>query len=130
MYESITDGFRVRVEPDFMHDRSSPQKGQFFWAYTVEITNLGLRTGTLRSRYWRIIDGQGKVEEVSGPGVVGEEPELSPGEQFVYTSGCPLTTPSGFMEGYYILEMTDGDDLKVAIPAFSLDSPHASTSLN
>ncbi|MGI9408007.1 MAG: Co2+/Mg2+ efflux protein ApaG [Hyphomicrobiaceae bacterium] len=130
MYETITDGFRVRVEPDFMDERSSPDNDLYFWAYTVEITNLGLRTGTLRTRYWRIIDGQGNVEEVRGAGVVGEEPELPPGEQFVYTSGCPLTTPSGFMEGHYILEMTDGNNLQIAIPAFSLDSPHAPTSVN
>lgn len=130
MYEQITDGFRVRVEPDFMDDRSSPSDDLYFWAYTVEITNLGLRTGTLRTRYWRICDSQGKIEEVRGAGVVGEEPELPPGEQFVYTSGCPLMTPSGFMEGHYVFEMTDGESLQVAIPAFSLDSPHASTSVN
>lgn len=130
MYEQITDGFRVRVEPDFMDERSSPSDDLYFWAYTVEITNLGLRTGRLRTRYWRICDAQGKIEEVRGAGVIGEQPELPPGEQFVYTSGCPLSTPSGFMEGYYIFEMTDGDNLKIAIPAFSLDSPHASTSVN
>lgn len=130
MYEQITEGFRVRVEPDFMDERSSPKDDLYFWAYTVEITNLGLRTGTLRTRYWRICDGQGKIEEVRGAGVIGEEPELPPGEQFVYTSGCPLATPSGFMEGHYVFEMNDGENMQVAIPAFSLDSPHASTSVN
>jgi len=130
MYEALTEGFRVRVEPAFMGERSSPDEDMYFWAYTVEITNLGLRTGTLRTRYWRIVDSQGKIEEVRGPGVIGEEPELPPGEQFVYTSGCPLKTPSGFMEGHYIFEMKDGDSLKITIPAFSLDSPHAPTSVN
>ena len=130
MYEQITDGFRVRVEPDFMDNRSSPSDGLYFWAYTVEITNLGVRTGTLRKRYWRICDAHGKIEEVRGAVVIGEEPELPPGEQFVYTSGCPLTTPSGFMEGHYILEMIDGESLQVEIPAFSLDSPHATNSVN
>lgn len=130
MYEQITEGFRVRVEPDFLPDRSSPAEDIYFWAYTVEITNLGVRTGTLRSRYWRICDGQGKIEEVRGAGVIGEEPELPPGEQFVYSSGCPLTTPSGFMEGHYMFEMADGDSVRIAIPAFSLDSPHASNSVN
>ena len=130
MYEQITDGFRVRVEPDFMDNRSSPSDGLYFWAYTVEITHLGVRTGTLRKRYWRICDAHGKIEEVRGAVVIGEEPELPPGEQFVYTSGCPLTTPSGFMEGHYILEMIDGESLQVEIPAFSLDSPHATNSVN
>ncbi|MEL7542353.1 MAG: Co2+/Mg2+ efflux protein ApaG [Pseudomonadota bacterium] len=130
MYEAVTEGFRVRVEPDYMDDRSSPEDDLYFWAYTVEITNLGLRTGTLRTRYWKITDAQGKVEEVRGPGVVGEEPELPPGEQFVYTSGCPLPTTSGFMQGHFVLEMVDGEDLEIAIPAFSLDSPHEARSLN
>lgn len=130
MYEAVTEGFRVRVEPDYMEERSSPEDDLYFWAYTVEITNLGLRTGTLRTRYWKITDAKGKVEEVRGPGVVGEEPELPPGEQFVYTSGCPLPTASGFMQGHFVLEMGNGEDLEVAIPAFSLDSPHEARSLN
>lgn len=130
MYEAMTDGFRVRVEPEYLDDRSSPRDGLYFWAYTVEITNLGLRTGTLRSRYWKIVDGQGRVEEVHGAGVIGEEPELTPGEQFTYTSGCPLTTPSGFMQGSYRFEMADGGALEVEIPAFSLDSPHGSGAVN
>ncbi|MEL6289200.1 MAG: Co2+/Mg2+ efflux protein ApaG [Pseudomonadota bacterium] len=130
MYEAVTEGFRVRVEPTFLEDRSSPAEGLFFWAYAIEITNLGVDTGTLRTRYWRIIDAAGKVEEVEGPGVVGEEPELPPGAQFSYTSGCPLPTPSGFMQGHYIFEIDGAKDLEVKIPAFSLDSPYASTSVN
>jgi ApaG protein len=84
----------------------------------------------LLTRYWRIIDGTGRTQEVRGPGVVGAQPVLRPGESFEYTSGCPLATPSGFMVGTYQMKTTEGDCFDVAIPAFSLDSPHTKRSLH
>lgn len=130
MYRATTHGIRVTVEPLFLEDRSSPEEGRFFWAYTVEIANLGERTVQLRSRYWRITDGEGRLQEVRGPGVVGQEPVLAAGESFVYTSGCPLTTPTGIMAGWYQMERDDGEMLNVEIPAFSLDCPYMRRQLN
>jgi ApaG protein len=124
MYRSTTHDIDVRVEPQFLDERSSPEENRYFWAYTVQIENQGKQTVQLRSRYWRITDGLGRVEEVRGAGVVGEEPVLAPGESFTYTSGCPLTTPSGIMVGWYQMERDDGSLFNVTIPAFSLDSPH------
>ena len=80
---------------------------------------------TLRSRYWKITDGRGRIQEVRGAGVVGEQPTLAPGQSFEYTSGAPLPTPSGFMVGSYQMQASDGHLFNVEIPAFSLDSPHA-----
>ena len=124
MYQATTHDIRVTVKPAFMADRSIPDMNRFFWSYTIEIANLGQNTVKLRSRYWRITDGRGQVEEVRGPGVVGEEPVLEPGGSFTYTSGCPLTTPSGIMAGTYQMERPDGTQFDIKVPAFSLDSPH------
>jgi ApaG protein len=123
MYQATTRDIRVKVEPSFLEEESSPDEGRYFWAYTIEVTNLGLATVQLRSRYWRITDARGKVEEVRGPGVVGKQPVLKPGETFTYTSGCPLTTPSGFMTGTYQMQTDAGEMFVVQIPAFSLDRP-------
>lgn len=130
MYEATTSSIRIRVEPSFLEDQSAPEENRYFWAYTIEIANVGKRTVQLRSRHWRITDANGRTEEVRGPGVVGKTPVLAPGESFTYTSGCPLTTASGIMVGSY--QMTDeaGGRFEVAVPAFSLDSPHARRSLN
>lgn len=130
MYRATTRGIRVTVEPLFLDDRSSPEDSRFFWAYTVEIENTGARTVQLRSRYWRITDGEGRLQEVRGAGVVGEEPVLAAGESFTYTSGCPLTTPSGIMSGWYQMEGDDGELFNVEIPAFSLDCPFTRRQLN
>jgi ApaG protein len=130
MYKTVTHDIRVTVEPEFMDDRSQPDRGRYFWAYHIEITNLGQRTAQLTHRHWRITDANGKLEEVRGPGVVGEQPTLAPGESFSYTSGCPLTTPSGIMAGSYRFVADDGQPFDVAIPPFSLDSPHARRVLN
>jgi ApaG protein len=130
MYQATTHGIRITVEPEFMPDRSAPGEGRYFWAYTIEITNLGDRTAQLTHRHWRITDAKGKVEEVRGPGVVGEQPMLKPGQSFRYTSGCPLTTPSGIMAGTFRMVDEDARAFDVEIPAFSLDSPHASRILN
>ncbi len=130
MYKSVTHDISVSVEPEFLGDRSQPEHGRFFWAYHIEITNLGRRPAQLTHRHWRITDANGKLEEVRGPGVVGEQPKLAPGERFKYTSGCPLTTPSGIMTGSFRFVREDGEAFDVAIPAFSLDSPHARRTLN
>ena len=130
MYETVTHDIRVRVTPAYLDDRSTPDENYYFWAYTVEIVNEGASTVQLKSRYWRIIDGSGRVEEVRGPGVVGQTPTLAPGEAFSYTSGCPLKTPSGFMSGTYRMIDRSGGSFDVAIPAFSLDSPSQVRSVN
>lgn len=130
MYTAITRDIQITVMPQFVAERSEPEEGQFFWAYTIEITNLGREAVQLTARHWLITDGNGVTEEVKGPGVVGEQPVIQPGESFRYTSGCPLTTPSGIMVGTY--QMLDAADqsFEVEIPAFSLDSPFAKRVLN
>jgi ApaG protein len=120
----VTRGIRVTVIPRFVEEESSPDEDRFFFAYTVEITNLNTERVQLRARYWRIVDGQGQLQEVRGAGVVGKQPVLGPGETFTYTSGCPLNTPDGTMEGVYIMVGADGQTFEATIPAFSLDSPH------
>lgn len=130
MYEALTRGVRVRVEPQFIEDQSSPDEEYFFWAYTVQITNENSEPIQLRSRVWRITNALGQTEEVRGPGVVGQTPTIAPGETFTYTSGCPLKTSSGIMVGSYQMVEPSGDLFDVAIPAFSLDSPFALRSMN
>ncbi|MEQ8815570.1 MAG: Co2+/Mg2+ efflux protein ApaG [Thalassobaculum sp.] len=130
MYSCTTHDIRVTVQPMYLDEQSSPDDQQFVWAYQVRIENLGERTVRLRNRYWSITDARGRTQEVRGPGVVGEQPLLRPGESFEYTSGCPLSTPSGMMVGAYEMEAESGERLEVDIPAFSLDSPHQRVSLN
>jgi ApaG protein len=130
MYEAVTRGIRIRVTPQYLEEQSTPEDSQFFWAYTVDIANEGEETVQLRSRVWVITDGVGHTEEVRGPGVVGETPVIQPGGSFSYTSGCPLTTPSGIMAGSYQMTDEKGELFDVAIPPFSLDSPFAMRSLN
>ena len=124
MYERTTNGIRILVEPYFLDDKSDPDEDHYVWAYTVRIENGTGGTIHLRSRHWVITDGLGQTEEVRGEGVVGEQPEIRPGEGFEYTSGAPLATPSGVMVGRYGMETADGQPFEVDIPAFSLDSPH------
>ena len=130
MYRAITRQIEVTVQPAFMPDRSVPDKGQFFWAYTIVITNTGAETVQLRTRHWIITDATGHRQEVRGRGVVGEEPVLGPGERFEYTSGVPLPTASGFMTGRYQMVTEAGERFEVDIPTFSLDSPHYKRVLN
>ena len=130
MYTAVTRDIQVTVFPEFLADRSEPRSGRFFWAYTIEIANLGCVRVQLLSRYWRITDAAGRVEEVRGLGVVGEQPVLNPGESFRYTSGCPLATPNGIMTGHYRMVDDTGGAIEVEIPAFSLDSPHSRRVLN
>jgi ApaG protein len=130
MYVTVTRNIEVSVTPRFLAERSSPQQGHFFWAYTISITNKGAETVQLKARHWRITDAHGRVQEVRGAGVVGEEPRLAPGESFEYTSGVPLPTPSGFMVGSYSMVTDKGERFEIAIPAFSLDSPEARRTIN
>lgn len=130
MYNAATKGIEVTVKPFFLEDQSAPQDGHFVWAYWVRIENCGRETVQLRNRFWRITDGLGRMQEVRGAGVVGEQPVLKPGEAFEYTSGTPLATPSGIMVGTYEMETEGGDLFDVSIPAFSLDSPHEGAKIN
>jgi ApaG protein len=130
MYEAVTRGIRVRVTPRYWEEESAPDEQRFVWTYTIDIINESSDTVRLRSRYWRITNAAGATEEVRGPGVVGQTPLLAPGASFRYTSGCPLATPSGIMVGSYQMTTQSGEHFNVAIPAFSLDSPHATRSVN
>jgi ApaG protein len=130
MYDVTTQSIRVSVKPVYLEDQSSPDENHFVWAYQVRIENLGEETVQLVNRYWQITDSLGRVQEVRGAGVVGEQPTLRPGEAFEYTSGTPLPTPSGIMVGAYEMKALDGRHFDVAVPAFSLDSPHQPVRLN
>ena len=121
--EAVTRGIRVRVEPEFDPGRSRPREGRWFWIYTVTIRNESSETVQLVSRHWIITDGEDRVEEVRGPGVVGEQPVLAPGESFRYSSGCPLTTDVGAMRGSYQMVSVDGDRFDVVIAPFTLCEP-------
>ena len=130
MYEEITNSIRVTVNPIYLEDQSSPSDDHYVWAYQVKIENQGPETVQLINRYWRITDSRGLVQEVRDAGVVGKQPTLKPGESFEYTSGTPLPTPSGIMVGSYEMESAGGRRFDVAIPAFSLDSPHQPVQLH
>ncbi len=124
VYRAMTNEIEVVVQPIFLPDQSIKAKNFFVWAYNVEISNFSEDTVQLKSRYWRIIDENGGVNEVRGKGVVGEQPILKNNEKFQYSSGTYLPTPSGIMEGAYEMEVVDsGKKFEIKIPAFSLDSP-------
>lgn len=130
MYSAVTHSIKVTVKPVYLEDQSSPGENHYVWAYHVRIENQGDATVQLRSRHWRITDALGRLQEVRGAGVVGEQPVLKPGEMFEYTSGTPLPTPSGIMTGTYEMEREGGDRFDIKIPAFSLDSPHQPVRIN
>jgi ApaG protein len=131
MYEQETAGVMVRVEPQFLPDESEPDENRFIWAYTIEIENRSTETVKLISRFWRIMDENGLTQEVRGPGVVGQQPVLEPGESFRYTSAAPLAAPSGVMVGAYsMLRLDNGEEFDIAVPAFPLDSPHQAKRAN
>lgn len=130
MYRAVTRQIEVTVEPNFMPGRSSAAEGQYFWSYTIVITNSGEETVQLRTRHWIITDASGRRQEVRGEGVVGEQPKLAPGERFQYTSGVPLPTESGFMTGRYQMVTDRGERFEIDVPTFSLDSPNARRTLN
>ena len=123
--DAVTNGIRVQVKARFDPSRSKPQQNQWFFLYTVTIANEGSITAQLISRHWVITDANGKVEEVRGPGVVGEQPVLAPGQSFEYTSGCPLNTSFGTMHGTYQMITTKGERFDAAIAPFTLSEPHA-----
>lgn len=123
-YERVTRGIRVSVKPAFLDDQSDPDDNRFVWSYAVTIENNGHETVQLLSRYWHITDAQGRVQEVRGPGVVGAQPVLEPGQSFEYTSGCPLPTASGTMAGCYQMKKLRGEQFEAEIPAFLLESPY------
>ena len=130
MYSAITRKIEVTVKPRFVSERSSPSSGYYFWAYTIDITNRGTETVQLKTRHWKITDASGKLQEVKGAGVVGEEPVLKPGQSYEYTSGVPLPTPSGFMRGSYGMITDNGERFDIEVPAFSLDSSYAERTIN
>jgi ApaG protein len=129
-YRAITRGIAVSVEVTYLEANSSPGNSQYFWAYRVTIENQGRETVQLRSRHWMITNAHGELTEVKGPGVIGKEPFLEPGESFTYTSGAPLNTPSGMMGGSYQMESDTGERFDIEIPTFSLDRPNQSVLLN
>lgn len=124
MYEKTTHEITVTVQPFYLDEQSEPDEEHYVWAYKVSIENGGDDTVQLLNRHWRITDKLGRLQEVKGPGVIGEQPVLKPGEAFQYTSGTPLPTPSGIMVGSYEMENAAGERFDVEIPAFSLDSPY------
>ena len=129
-YEAETDGILVRVRPSYLAGQSDPEAGRWVWAYQVEIVNLSGVPVQLMARRWEITDALGHVEEVRGPGVIGEQPTIQPGDSYSYASGCPLGTASGSMAGGYAMTDASGRSFEVAIPAFSLDVPGERRVLN
>ena len=123
-YERVTRGIRVAVAPSYLEDQSDPDEDQFLWSYTVTIENNGSEAVQLLARYWHITDAEGHVQEVHGPGVVGDQPVIAPGQSFQYTSGCPLQTASGHMVGRYQMKSASGEAFEAEIPPFLLESPH------
>jgi ApaG protein len=123
MYTATTRHIKITVFPAFLAEQSDANEQQYIWAYTIRMENLGAETVQLVNRFWKITDAQGGVQEVKGPGVVGEHPVLDPGETYQYTSGAALKTPSGIMAGHYEMRTDAGEVFLVEIPVFSLDSP-------
>jgi len=122
-HAATTGGVTVRVAVSFLSEQSEPGRGRWFWAYHVRIENEGQMAVQLISREWIISDGRGGRHEVQGEGVVGEQPVIEPGQSFDYVSGCPLNTPTGWMEGRYHMIGADGGSFAAAIPRFALVAP-------
>ena len=129
-YEAETDGIVVRVRPSYLAGQSDPESGRWVWAYQVQIENRGPAAVQLVARHWIITDARGQIEDVRGPGVVGEQPTIPPGDSYSYTSGCPLGTASGSMAGSYSMTDAEGRSFEAVIPAFSLDVPGERRVLN
>ena len=130
MYSKTTKKINITVKPYYLEDQSEPDDQHFVWAYKITINNMGKEKVQLVNRYWKIVDANGITQEVRGKGVVGEQPILNPGEIYEYTSGTPLSTSSGFMEGHYEMESSNGNKFEVLIPQFSLDNPFEISQLN
>jgi ApaG protein len=122
-HAAATDGVVVRVSVSYLADQSEPGRGRWFWAYHIRIENGSDRTVKLLTRHWTITDGRGARHSVEGEGVVGEQPAIAPGASYDYVSGCPLTTPTGAMQGNYRMIDEDGVAFDVAIPKFALMAP-------
>jgi ApaG protein len=129
-YEETTRNIRISVEPNYLDDQSEPDEDKYLWSYRVTIENRGEETVQLLSRYWRITDSRGRVREVRGDGVIGEQPVIAPGKSYQYTSGAPLETPSGFMGGSYRMRVSTGELFDAGIPTFALDSPYENKRLH
>jgi len=123
--EAVTDGVRITVESEYMPQHSAPAAQRYVFAYHVRIQNTGSRLVQLISRHWVVTHGDGHVEEVEGPGVVGEQPRLGPGDGFRYSSGCVLRTPRGSMHGTYQMVPTQGDPFDASIAPFVLEVPYS-----
>ncbi len=123
MYEATTRNVRIEVDPQYVHEQSDPAQGYYFFAYKVKIQNQSQTTITLVGRHWIITDGLGQTEEVVGEGVIGQQPTLAPGEEFEYTSFCPLATPTGSMHGKYQMVSDSGEKWEISIPQFILADP-------
>jgi len=130
MYRAVTRNIEVLVRPFYLEDRSDPSENRYVWGYQVTIDNRSDDFVQLLSRSWHITDGQGRVEEVRGAGVVGDQPVADAGDSYQYTSGCPLSTPSGIMVGTYTMRNGRGEEFDIDIPAFSLDVPGKSRTVN
>ena len=130
IYRATTHGFDVEVAPQYQPTHSDPSEGRWVWSYHVTIRNRSDRPARLLSRYWQIVDAEGREEIVQGPGVVGQTPRIEPGDSFEYHSGCPLPTPSGTMGGHYEMRADSGDTFRVDIPAFALEVPGGRRTLN
>lgn len=122
-HSAVTEGVTIRVSVSFLPEQSEPGRGRWFWAYHIRIENGGAQPVQLLSREWVIADGRGGRHDVQGEGVVGEQPVIAPGESFDYVSGCPLSTPTGWMEGAYRMAWADGRGFAAAIPRFPLVAP-------
>lgn len=129
-YEQRTEDVVVRVAPEFLAEQSNPRDSRFIWAYTVEIDNQSDKDLTVTDRFWQIADSRGQVQEVRAAGVVGETPMVKSGETFRYTSGAPLTAPSGMMRGAYTMRTESGESFDIIVPTFLLDSPHEAHCFN
>ena len=122
--EAVTKNIRVHVDTEYAPDRSDPSRNQWFFLYTIRVTNEGRQTVQLISRHWIITDAMGQTEEVKGKGVVGKQPVLEPGESFEYTSGCELKTPFGSMRGTYQMVADNQESFDAEIPSFTMTEPY------
>lgn len=129
-YQKTTRAISITATPRFLPDESKPEQHRYFWAYTIDIVNEGELAIQLLAREWHITDGYGRLQEVRGPGVVGEQPIIQPHDRYSYTSGCPLVTPHGIMSGHYDMVDENGEKFVADIPAFPLHSPHVKQVLN
>ena len=129
-FEKVTRDIKVAVVPDFLEEQSEPSESRYLWSYHIRIENTGGEAVQLLSRHWLITDSRGRVREVRGTGVVGEQPVIPPGGAFEYMSGAPLETPSGFMTGTYQMRANSGESFEIAIPLFALESPYESRRMN